>query len=259
MRGIFAAGLLAAAILLTGCSQTKTVSVLSLKWEVGQHQDCVYKAANLYCIPANSTSVVGLSQHGWKDKSGKPIEMKRSELLFIQSVALTHRVDANRAEALSEKDAETGTYDTKFSTGPVDYSVWDCLKTGVASPGISCTLTRKPSGDKDMQFIADKEQEEQLNDSLKVLTMDGLQAKCGPPANTTSDIISRSLIYTPASGVPIAFRFETFGNHNPIMLDSARSQEPENDPKAPRKIFWWKSAFSAHEAGILAKEMPCLK
>jgi hypothetical protein len=258
MRAVFATALLGA-ILLSGCSQTKTVSVLGMKWEIGQHQDCVYKAGNLYCIPANSPNVVGLPQRGWKDKAGKPVEMKRSELLFMQSVMLTHRVEANRAEALKEKDAETGTYDTKFSTGPVDYSIWDCLKTGVASPGISCTLTRKPSGDKDMQFIANKEQEEQLNDSFKELTMDGLQTKCGPPANTTSDSISRSLIYTPASGVPIAFRFETFGEHNPIMLDSAESQEAKDDPKVPRKIFWWKSASSAHQAGILVKEMPCLK
>lgn len=259
MRKVFAAAILLGAILLTGCSQTKTVSVLGLKSEIGQHQDCVYKAGNLYCIPANSPNVIGLSQNGWKDKSGKPIEMKRSELLFIQAVTFTHRVDANRAEAMRDKDAESGTYDTKFSTGPVDYSIWDCLKTGVASPGISCTLARKPSGDKDMKFIADKEQEEQLNDSLKQLTMDGLQSKCGQPANTTSDVISRSLIYTPASGVPIAFRFETIGEHNPLLLDSARSQEPENDPKAPRKVFWWKSASSAHAAGILVKEMPCLK
>ena len=258
MRTVFAAALLAAAILLSGCSQTKTVSVLGLKWEVGQHQDCVYKAGNLYCIPANSTNIVGLPVHGWKDKAGKPVEMKRSQLLFMQSVALTHGVEANRAEAARDKDAETGTYDTKFSASPVDYSIWDCLKTGVASPGISCTLTRKPSGDKDMQFIADKEQEEQLNDSFKELTMDSLQTKCGKPGNITSDSISRSLIYTPASGVPIAFRFETFGNHDPIKLDSARSQEPE-DAKTPRRVFWWNSSSRAHEAGVLAKEMPCLK
>lgn len=257
MRTVFCSTLLAT-ILLTGCSQTKTVSVLGLKWEIGQHQDCVYKAGNLYCIPANSTSVVGLPLHGWKDKSGKPVEITRSQLLFSQSVAFTHRAEANRDEAAREKDAETGTYDTKFSTAPADYSIWDCLKTGIASPGISCTLTRKPSA-KDSQLIADKEQEERLNDSLKTLTMDDLQTKCGKPGDTTSDSISRSLIYTPASGVPIAFRFDTFGEHNPIVLDSAESQEPRDDPKTARKIFWWKSASNAHAAGVLVKDMPCLK
>jgi hypothetical protein len=244
-------------MLLTGCSPTKKINVLGLKWEIGQHQDCVYKADNLYCIPANSETVVGLSTHGWKDKSGKPIEMARSQLLFIQSVALTHRIEANRAEAASDKNAETGTYDTKFSASPADYSIWDCLKTGVSSPGISCTLARKPT-DKDAQFIADKEQEEKLNDSFKALTMDDLQAKCGKPGNSTSDSISRSLTYTGASGVPIAFRFETIGAQEPIKLDSAESQEPKEE-KAPRKIFWWKSASSAHAAGLLAKDMPCLK
>ena len=245
------------AVLLTGCSSTKKVNVFGMKWEIGQHQDCVYKGDNIYCIPANSPSVLGLSQHGWRDKSGKPIEMSRPELLFIQSVTLVHKVDENRKEATRDKDAETGIYDTKFASTPSDYSIWDCLKTGVASPGISCTLARKPT-DKDAQFIADKEQEERWNDSLKALTMDNLQTKCGKPGNSTSDSISRSLIYTSASGLPIAFRFETFAEHEPIKLDSAESQEPK-DEKAARKIFWWKSSSSAHTAGVLVKDMPCLK
>ena len=68
--------------------------------------------------------------------------------------------------------------------------------------------------------------------------MDDLQAKCGKPGDITSDSISRSLVYTSGSGLPIAFRFETFGEHEPIKLDSAASQEAKDD-KAPRKIFWW--------------------
>ena len=258
MKTAFAIAWVGAALLLTGCSQTKTVGILALKWEVGQHQDCVYKTANLYCIPANSENIVGLPLHGWKDKTGKPIEMTRSQLLFAQAVALTHRADQNRAEAARDRDAETGTYDAKFSASPVDYSIWDCMKTGVASPGISCALTRKRT-DKDDQAIADKEREEQLNDSLKTLTMDGLQTRCGNPGSTASDSISRSLIYTSASGVPIAFRFDTFGEHNPILLESAESQEQRTDPKVARKIFWWKSSSSAHAAGLLVKDMPCLK
>jgi hypothetical protein len=245
------------AVLLTGCSQTKKVNVLSMKWEIGQHQDCVYKENNLYCIPANSPTIVGLPLTGWKDKSGKPTEMTRQQLLFSQSVTLIHRVEANREEAARDKDAETGIYDARFASAAADYSIWDCLKTGVASPGISCALTRKPTA-KDDQFIADKEQEERWNDALKALTMDDLQAKCGKPGDITSNSISRSLVYTSGSGLPIAFRFETFGEHEPIKLDSAASQEAKDD-KAPRKIFWWKSASSAHQAGILAKDMPCLK
>ncbi len=256
MKNIFAV-MLMGTVLLAGCSQTKKVNVLAMKWEIGQHQDCVYKGSNLYCIPANSETVVGLSQHGWKDKSGKPIEMSRAELLFMQSVTLTHRIDTNREEVARDKGSETGTYDAKFSAATAEYSIWDCLKTGVASPGISCMLARKTT-DKDVQFIADREQEERLNDSFKTLTMDDLQAKCGKPGSTISDSISRSLIYTPASGVPIAFRFETFGQHDPIKLDSAESQEPKND-KAPRRIFWWKNASNARQAGALTKEMPCLK
>src|ERR1700760_3987674 len=122
------------AILLAGCSQTKKVNVLGMKWEIGQHEDCVYKADNLYCIAANSPTILGLSQHGWRDKSGKPIEMSRPQLLFIQSVTLIHRVDENRDEAARDKDSEAGIYDTKFASAPEDYSIWDCIKTGAASP-----------------------------------------------------------------------------------------------------------------------------
>jgi hypothetical protein len=119
-----------------------------------------------------------------------------------------------------------------------------------------------------MPFFTRKEEEAQMDDILKAMNMDGLQAKCGKPASETSDGISRSLIYTPDSGTPIAFRFATYGNA--FLLDSAQSQENKalpdplpTDllPKDPLKIFWWKSAPSRgmREAGQLVKEMPCLK
>lgn len=244
-------------IFLAGCSHTQRTNVVSIKWEIGQHQDCVYKGSNLYCIPANSETIVGLPLHGWKDKSGKPVEMERSQLLFSQSVTLIHKVEKNRAEVTKDKDSEIGTYDAKFASNPFDYSIWDCLKTGIASPGISCTLARKPAA-KDAQLIADKEEDERQNDALNALTMDNLQTKCGKPADTTSDSISRTLNYTAASGLPIAFRFDTLGAQDPIKLDSAESQEPKEE-KAARKIFWWKGSSSAHAAGVLVKEMPCLK
>jgi hypothetical protein len=97
-----------------------------------------------------------------------------------------------------------------------------------------------------------------MDDALKAMNMDGLQAKCGKPASETSDGISRSFMYTPDSGTPIAFRFATYGNG--FLLDSAQSQE-KKAPTDPSKIFWWKSAPSRgmREAGELVKEMPCLK
>jgi hypothetical protein len=134
-----------------------------------------------------------------------------------------------------------------------------------------------------MPFFTRKEEEAQMDDALKAMDMDGLQARCGKPVSETSDGISRSLIYTPDSGTPIAFRFTTYGNA--FLLDNAMSQEKKaphdllpNDslpnnllrhdlsshdslPNGPLKIFWWKSApgRGMREAAQLVREMPCLK
>ncbi|HEY2236111.1 MAG TPA: hypothetical protein VGK01_21745, partial [Candidatus Angelobacter sp.] len=185
----------------------------------------------------------------------KPIP--RRTMLFSNAVEIIHVFERRRIEALNDTSADTGTYVAKFSERPSKYSIWDCFKTGAGSPAISCALSVKPS-DKTMPFFIRKEEEAQMDDALKAMNMDGLQAKCGKPASETSDGISRSFTYTPDSGTPIAFRFATYGNG--FLLDSAQSQE-KKAPTDPSKIFWWKSAPSRgmREAGELVKEMPCLK
>lgn len=256
MRTGLAATLAAAFLLLAGCSQTKTVSVLGTRWEAGQHQDCIYKAEGLYCIPASMRLDAGMPREELQDKDGKPVP--RSEMLFLRSVDLTQMLDKHRSEAQQDKYAETGTYDAKFSAKPVEYSVWDCLKTGAGSPAISCTLTRKPSGDKDDKFIAQQEEDAKLNDTLSSLSQDQLQAKCGKPAETTSDVISRSLIYNSGAGVRISFRFSTYQGSDP-RLDTAESEKTK-DAKPAQRIFWTKGArTNMREAGLLGQDMPCLK
>jgi hypothetical protein len=193
-------------------------------------------------------------------KDGKPIS--RRTMLFSNAVEIIHVFERKRSEARNDRSAETGTHIAKFSERPTKYSIWDCFKTGVDSPGISCALSAK-STEKTMPFFTRKEEEAQMDDVLKAINMDGLQAKCGKPASETSDGISRWLIYTPDSGTPIAFRFATYGNA--FLLDSAQSQEKKapNDllKNDPLKIFWWKSApgRGMREAAQLAREMPCLK
>ena len=63
-----------------------------------------------------------------------------------------------------------------------------------------------------------------MDDALKAMGMDDLQAKCGKPASEASDGISRSLIYTPDSGTPIAFRFATPVTHSFWTAPRARKR-----------------------------------
>lgn len=243
-------GLALLSILLVGCSQTRKVSVLAERWEVGQHQDCIYKSDNLYCIAAEKS--LGNAKYVTGPDAGKPVP--RSSMLLSQAVGMIHA--ANGLSASEREKAELGTFDARFSEGATEYSVWDCLRTGLGSPGISCSLTKKP---KTLEFVARQEEEAKLDDKLRSLTMEQLQAKCGQPQDTKSDNISRSLIYTSRSGA-ITFRYETFMHESSPVLDTAESEE-QKDPKAARRIFWWRSApsMSMHEAGLLAQDMPCLK
>ena len=261
-----------------GCSTKQSVGIMSDKWEAGQHQDCIFKADQLYCIAPGPYAMGIRLQAATKD--GKPIP--RRTMLFSNAVEIIHVFERKWNEAGNDRTTGTGTYVAKFSERPIKYSIWDCFKTGAGSPSISCALSVKPS-EKTMPFFIRKEEEAQMDDALKAMNMDGLQAKCGKPAVETSDGVSRSLIYMPDSGTPIAFRFATHGNA--FLLDSAQSQEKKTStdlrpkdplptdllprdllpkdllPNAPLKIFWWKSAPSRgmREAGQLVKEMPCLK
>ena len=273
MKKCWMTAMIALAALCCGCATRQSVGVMSDKWEAGQHQDCIFKADQLYCIPPG-TDAMGIRSQA-KAKDGKPISRRMT--LFLNSVEVIHVFERKRSEAWNDKNNETRTYAAKFSERPIKYSIWDCLKTGVNSPAISCALSVKPS-EKAMPFFARKEEEAQMDDALKAMNMDGLQARCGKPASETSDGVSRSLIYMPDSGTPIAFRFASYGSL--FLLDSAQSQEKKapgdplhidplhNDPlhndslrDDPREIFWWKSApgRGVHEAGQLVKQMPCLK
>lgn len=244
---------IAVAALCCGCSTKQTVGIMSDEWEVGQHQDCIFKADQLYCIPAGMDAM-GVRLQA-KTKDGKPVP--RSAMLSSNSVEIIHLFERKRSEGRNDRNADTGLNVARFSERPTKYSIWDCHKTGSGSPAISCALSLKPS-EKAMPFFTRKEEEAQMDDMLKAMNMDGLQAKCGKPASETSDGISRWLVYTADSGTPIAFRFASYGNA--FLLDSAQSQE-KKAPNDPFTIFWWKSApgRGLSEAGRLVKEMPCLK
>lgn len=274
---------LAVTALCCGCSVKQTVGIMAGKWEVGERQECIFKQDQLYCIPVGVDAMGVHLQAATRD--GKQIP--RRTMLFSNAVEIVHVFERKRSEASNDSSADTGLHVVRFSERPTRYSTWDCFKLGMDSNGISCALSVKPS-EKTMPFFIRKEEEAQMDDALKAMDMDGLQAKCGKPASETSDGVARWLIYTPDSGTPIAFRFATYGNA--FLLDSAESQEkkPPHDPlphdllahdllahdllahdplahdlrpNDPLKVFWWKSApgRGMREAAQLVREMPCLK
>ncbi|MGB8130368.1 MAG: hypothetical protein WCG81_11305 [Candidatus Angelobacter sp.] len=255
--------MLAVAALCCGCSVKQNVGIMAGKWEVGERQECIFRQDQLYCIPVGVDAMGVHLQAITRD--GKQIP--RRTMLFSNAVEIVHVFERKRSEARSNGDADAGSQAVKFSERPTNYSTWDCFKVGLDSPGISCALSLKPS-EKTMPFFFRKEEEAQMDDALTAMNMDALQSKCGKPVSVTSDGVSRSLIYTPDSGTPIAFKFATHGNA--FLLDSAMSLEKKaphnlqpNDPlkNEPLKIFWWKSApgRGMREAEQLVSEMPCLR
>jgi hypothetical protein len=72
-------------------------------------------------------------------------------------------VELKRHDALKEPGTDGGVYETKFvSHTPMDFSSWDCYKTGAGSPAIVCDLRQQPTkGESDAFVKAEREQEGQ--------------------------------------------------------------------------------------------------
>jgi hypothetical protein len=237
----------------SGCGKTATISVMAQPWGTGQHQDCIYAHDNIYCIMPTANEVMGrrLDRAVYvKDK--KPVP--RTEVLFGMGFELVRNMEKLRPK-IKDGEADTGTYETRFSASPVDYSLWDCNKTGSASPAISCKLTKKPEG-KSLEFIEKKKAQAAADDFLRALTKEELARRCGAPVNSTQDSISYSVFYATTSGMPLSFRFDTFSSHP--SLDMVESEETR-DKDAARHIFWWASSNSSlDETALITKEFPCL-
>lgn len=124
-----------------GCSKTQTTVLLAERWETGQHRSCLYGHKNLYCFPADFLEKLPKEQR--QQATPYFMEMKRETLL-------------------KDKSSDGGSYATKFiSHTPMDFSTWDCYKTGAGSPAIVCSLTHKPTKEESAAFVkSEKEQED---------------------------------------------------------------------------------------------------
>lgn len=124
-----------------GCSRTQTTTLLAEQWETGQHRSCLYGHKNLYCFPADFLEKL-------------PLEQRKQATPYL--------METKREKILEDKRSDGASYETKFiSHTPMDFSTWDCYKTGKGSPAIVCDLKHKPTKEELAVFVkTEKEQED---------------------------------------------------------------------------------------------------
>jgi len=124
-----------------GCSKTQTTPLLAEQWETGQHRSCLYGHRNLYCFPADFLEKL-------------PTEQRKQTTPYF--------METKREALVRQPNTDGGSYDTKFTSHtPMDFSVWDCCKTGTGSPAIVCDLKHKPTQEESDAFVkSEKEREE---------------------------------------------------------------------------------------------------
>jgi hypothetical protein len=166
---------LATLLFTVACSKVQPTTILTEKWETGQHRQCVYGHQHLYCFQVEELPV--------------PVSKSKASLLAVMADRkfTPYFLESKRAEALKSPGTDGGVYDTKFvSHSPMDFSLWNCYKTGVGSPAISCDLAVRPTGKETALFVQVEKKQEELHRlgpaiaaHLRGLTPEDVIAACG--------------------------------------------------------------------------------
>jgi len=189
-------------LFLAGCSKVQTTVLLADKWETGQHRTCLYGHQNLYCLePEEFEGLLPLS---------KSIPDERRITPYL--------MESERAKALEHPGTDGGSYETKFTWHtPMDFSLWDCYKTGVGSPAIDCNLKKKPTKQETAVFIkAEKEQMEHTRLAenayhlISGLTPTNLAEACGQGEQTGGQKMEGSGEYDLRDETFIKYAFAEF-------------------------------------------------
>jgi hypothetical protein len=237
------------------CSSSKPVNILASAWNMGQHQDCIYRGGTLYCLPP-SLDELGNLYFKEVDPTGKYL-IPRKDTLFKFGVKIVNIMEEHRRAAESDPKAETGTYETRFSASSADYSLWDCYKTGIAHPGIQCELQRKPNA-KDVAMISKYEKAVGLNLTLKWTTPVGLKKACGEPLSTSQTDIRLSLSYPGRDGSPISWNFDT-ASKDATLLNGVEWNTISQTIGPSSKDSWWKYSpgDNVEAAARIIEQQPC--
>jgi hypothetical protein len=218
----------------------------------------VYAKQNIYSLPTTLVMFRQYKLDGFLDKDKN--HLPRTDAIFILGVDIVHYFDRNRAEAEKDPTAESGTFDTSFSTSPSDYSLWDCYKTGTGSPAIACQLTRQADA-KARDSINKKELAIAVDDRLLNLTSEALTKICGSPRQTGQEP-SQTVLDYPSSrqGIPLKFRFGSLTTP-PGLLQTVETEDAKGpDGRYPREhVYWYRGYDSLSDASRVAQELACLK
>jgi hypothetical protein len=240
---------------LLGCSTVKPVELVTDKkssWSVGQHDLCLFKD-RLICAGQPTTN------------QDKPVNN-----LIENGVYVLNEV------AEDEEQSDIGVYDVKLSTSPEAYSVWNCVKTGKASPAVDCVLVKAPDANQ-KTMIAKQEKEEKeakaASQTLYSLDEEQVQQRCGAPLKKTTDSISVMAAYKGNSKF-VGLRFDTVAHrlHSYEPKDFLEYAGLNSDPPTDLNFKFvlgdskhWQHAggpnkqYNLAGARLILQELPCLK
>jgi hypothetical protein len=239
-------------ICCVGCGKTETVKVMSSSWNLGQHFDCLYNKKNIYCFPPSTKRLGRYFLDDRIDTTGKPIA--RTTMLFGLGPDIIHYLERHREKIEEDKSAETGTYETHFSANPLDYSLWDCYRTGIGQPAIACQLTEKP-GSANREWITKKEEAAKLDDILVHLLPDAVIKRCGTPQKQTFD--SSPTLFYPSSRPGISIKL-WFPGPELYSIETTDAKGPDGS-YPPGFFIWIRDGESLDAVSEIVNELPCLK
>lgn len=227
------------AALSMGCGKTKTVNVVTdFKIDVGRQMSCIYSSGNLYCYsklltPEETKKWVA---HGGMVTAIQTLEKERSDNVTT---------------------GESGAYSSKFSKSPVDYSLWNCSKTGNVDPAIRCELQIAP----DPTVVAKTLDAVKFEESVLLpITQESLISACGKPRKTQESDISKWFYYPSThSGTLIRLEFDTYIKRPSGRLAYLDSVNEKTDEFVQGPL--WNLDTGADESlkSKLNEYLPCLK
>lgn len=186
-------------------------------------------------------------------------------------------METKRKELLEDRRSDGGSYETKFTSHtPIDFSVWDCYKTGAGSPAIACDLRQKPTKDEVSEFVkTEKEQEERnrleqvASNYLIELEHNILVEACGQgtQSQSGSDFDSHLTVEYPFA----EFKFRYLGMYDQSKPDRPRCRGVSDScvlrysfehvsAKSPKPNFWdIELQVKYHNAALdVVQDIPCL-
>jgi hypothetical protein len=182
--------------------------------------------------------------------------------MLARSPEVTNEVE-DRLQRDDTKEIKVSVFDAKFSEKPADFSIWNCITTGLGSPALDCKVMKQPSA-RDRQYIS-KKINERAEIKAATAKMAGLshvilEQRCGPPLERSQDSISTTELYKGESSL-LAFHFTTYPEpKDELDLASSLGSQPaklDHSAVLSGGHHWWGGRLEPESAWFL-KQLSCL-